>query len=429
MKIYNKRKLTKEDLKDLMQRPGDGAADITELVGKICLDVKKRGDEAVREYAELYEPTSVDIFRVSDDEFEEAERLVSPKLKEAVTTAENNIRKFHLAQFRDREEVQISDGIWCRREIRPYDTVGLYIPAGSAPLPSTVLMLGVPAQIAGCSRILLASPPNAAGKIDPSVLFTASHLGIREIYKAGGAQAIAAMAYGTKSIPKVEKIFGPGSRYVMLAKQFVSTDRDMSGCPVDLIAGPSELLIIADDTAPPEFVAIDLLSQAEHDPFSQVVLVTPDQQLAEKVAEIAQSKATALPRRKIIEQSLIRSFILVVSNMDEAIESSNDYAPEHLTIMTKDPEEVSKKIKNAGSVFLGEYSPITAGDYASGTNHTLPTGGYAKWFGGLAVENFQKTITFQTLTREGLQNLAPILITLTEAEGLEAHKLAVTERL
>ncbi len=429
MKIYNKRKLTKEDLKSLMRRPGDGAADITELVGKICLDVKKRGDDAVREYADLYEPTSVEIFRVADDEFEEAERLVSPKLKEAVTKAENNIRAFHLAQLRDSEDVQISDGISCRREIRPYDTVGLYIPAGSAPLPSTVLMLGVPAQIAGCTRILLSSPPNGAGKIDPSVLFTASHLGIREIYKAGGAQAIAAMAYGTKSIPKVEKIFGPGSRYVMLAKQFVSSDRDMSGCPVDLIAGPSELLIIADDTAPPEFVAVDLLSQAEHDPYSQVVLVTPDRQLAEKVTEIVQSKATAFPRRKIIEQSLARSFILVVSNMDEAIESSNDYAPEHLTIMTRDPEEIGKKIKHAGSVFLGEYSPVTAGDYASGTNHTLPTGGSAKWFGGLTVESFQKTITFQTLTREGLQNLAPTLITLTEAEGLDAHKLAVTERL
>lgn len=429
MKIYNKRKLTKEDLKNLMRRPGDGAVDIIELVDRICLDVKKRGDEAVREYAELYEPTAVDIFRVSDDEFNEAESLVSPKLKDAVTTAENNIRAFHMAQFRDREEVQISDGILCRREIRPYDTVGLYIPAGSAPLPSTVLMLGVPAQIAGCSRIILTSPPNAAGKIDPSVLFTASHLGIREIYKAGGAQAIAAMAYGTKSIPKVEKIFGPGSRYVMLAKQSVSSDRDMSGCPVDLIAGPSELLIIADDTAPPEFVAIDLLSQAEHDPYSQVVLVTPDRQLADKVAEIIQSKATALPRRKIIEQSLARSFILVVSNMEEAIESSNEYAPEHLSIITRYPEEVSKKIKHAGSVFLGEYSPVTAGDYASGTNHTLPTGGSAKWFGGLTVESFQKTITFQTITREGLQNLAPTLITLTEAEGLEAHKLAVTERL
>ncbi len=427
MKFLNKRKLTTDDIQNLIKRPGDGAENVESIVRNICADVKKRGDEAIREYSELYEPTSVDVLRVSDAEFEQAELLVSPKLHEAVAIAEKNIRTFHEAQVRKTDEIKISEGITCRREIRPYDTVGLYIPAGSAPLPSTVLMLGVPAQIAGCTRIVLCSPPNAAGKVDPAVLVTASQLGIREVYKTGGAQAIAAMAYGTKSIPKVEKIFGPGSRYVMLAKQIVSADP--SGSPVDLIAGPSELLIIADDSAREEIVAIDLLSQAEHDPFSQVVLVTTDYSFGERVAALVQPWAADLPRRKIIEQSIARSYVLGVSSMQEAVAFTNNYAPEHLSIMTRNPEEVASQIKHAGSVFLGGYSPVTAGDYASGTNHTLPTGGSAKWFGGLTVESYQKTITFQTLTEEGLRALAPTLITLTEAEGLEAHKLAVTERL
>ncbi len=427
MKIYYKRKLSREELLQLIKRPGDGAENIKTLVNNICLDVKKRGDDAVREYGDLYEPTAVEEFRVMDDEIEEAENLVSPKLRDAISVAAANIRKFHESQLRDTTEITIADGITCRREIRSYDTVGLYIPAGSAPLPSTVLMLGIPAHIAGCNRIVLCSPPNAAATVDPTVLVAASQLGIGEIYKAGGAQAIAAMAYGTKSIPKVEKIFGPGSRYVMLAKQFVSNDPD--GCPVDLIAGPSELLVLADTTADASVIAIDLLSQAEHDPFSQVVLVTPEEKLAEEVVKIVQTRTPQLQRRKIIEQSIARSYALVVPSLQEAVNFTNDYAPEHLSIFTQNPEDIASQIKHAGSVFLGEYSPVTAGDYASGTNHTLPTSGSAKWFGGLTVESFQKSITFQTLTEEGLKNLAPALITLTEAEGLEAHKLAVTERL
>lgn len=429
MKIYNKRKLTNEDMQGLLKRPGDGAENVASIVQNICVDVKKRGDAAIREYAEMYDPTSVDIFLVGDDEFNEAESLVSPDLHKAITIAEQNIRKFHEAQIRHSIDIPIDEGIVCRREIYPYDTVGLYVPAGSAPLPSTVLMLGVPAKIAGCNRVVICSPPNAAGKVDPSVLVTASRLGIREVYKAGGAQAIAAMAYGTKSIPKVDKIFGPGNRYVIFAKHFVSTDYELSGCPVDLIAGPSELLIIADETARADIVAVDLLSQAEHDPYSQVVLVTTDEKLAEGVSVKVQSGASELPRRKIIEQSIAKSYILVASSMDEGIAFTNDYAPEHLSIITRNPEEIASQMKHAGSVFLGSFSPVTAGDYASGTNHTLPTGGSAKWFGGLTVESFQKTITFQMLTEEGLRNLAPTLITLSEAEGLEAHKRAVTERL
>jgi histidinol dehydrogenase len=427
MKIYNRRKLTNEDIQNLIRRPDDDATSIVSIVHTICRDVKNRGDEAVREYGDLYEPAYVDLFRVGDDEFQHAESLVSPGLRKAIATAERNIRKFHQVQMRESEEIEIADGIICRREIRPFGTVGLYIPAGSAPLPSTVLMLGVPARIAGCERIVLCSPPNAAGRIDPAVLVTASHLDIREVYKAGGAQAISAMAYGTQSIPKVDKIFGPGSRYVMIAKQFVSADP--AGCPVDLIAGPSELLIIADETARADIVAIDLLSQAEHDPFSQVVLVTTDQKLAETVSSIINERSSELPRRKIIEQSIARSYILVVQSTRDAVEFTNLYAPEHLSIITRNPEDVASHIKHAGSVFLGEFSPVTAGDYASGTNHTLPTGGSAKWFGGLTVESFQKSVTFQTLTEKGLRDLAPALITLTEAEGLEAHKLAVTERL
>jgi histidinol dehydrogenase len=305
--------------------------------------------------------------------------------------------------------------------------VGLYVPAGSAPLPSTVMMLGIPAKLAGCERIIISSPPNAAGKIDPSVLVTAEEIGIDEIYKVGGAQAIAAMAYGTETIPRVEKIFGPGNRYVTAAKQFIATDP--LGAAIDLVAGPSELLVIADDTAMPKLVAVDLLSQAEHDPYSQVVLVTTSPILAEQVDSEIARLVIDMPRRKIIDQSLDKSFSLIVDTLDAALKFSNDYAPEHLSIHCEHPDELVPRIKNAGSVFLGRYSPVTAGDYASGTNHTLPTGGTARWQSGVTVESFQKTMTIQSLSKEGLESLAPTLITLTETEGLEAHKRAVTERL
>jgi histidinol dehydrogenase len=427
MKIISKKELTHNAYNGLLKRPGYNGDDIESIVREICLNVKKRGDEAVREYGDLYEPTAVDVFRVSDAEFDEAETAVPETLLRAIGEARENIGTFHEAQKRSPIDLTIAEGVRCRREVRPYDTVGLYIPAGSAPLPSTVLMLGVPALIAGCGRIVLCSPPNGAGKIDPAVLVTAAKLGIREVYKAGGAQAIAAMGYGTKSIPKVEKIFGPGSRYVARAKQFVAADPD--GCAIDLEAGPSELLIIADKTANPDFVAIDLLSQAEHDPYSQVVLVTDHPALAEKVSAIVRDRTHRLTRRKIVEQSIDKSFILLLDTIDDAIEFSNRYAPEHLSILTDRPDDLIPRIQHAGSVFLGSYSPVTAGDYASGTNHTLPTGGAARWYGGLTLESFQKTITFQSLTKEGLRNLSETLVTLTDAEGLEAHRLAVTERL
>ncbi len=427
MNILSLKKLTETETALLLKRPNDGKETILSVVQEICINVRKRGDEAVHEYGDLYEPLSVDIFKVPDIEFDESRSGFPETLLSAVQAAEKNIRKFHETQLQGAQKVIITEGIECRREIRPYELVGLYVPAGSAPLPSTVLMLGIPATLAQCGRIIICSPPNASGKIDPSVLVTADLLGIREIYKIGGAQAIAAMAYGTESVPKVDKIFGPGNRYVTAAKQVVSSDPD--GAAIDMLAGPSELLVIADDSANPKFVAADLLSQAEHDPYSQVILVTTSPALAENVGAELKKIPDDVPRKKIMDQSLGKSYILIVDSLDTAVDFSNRYAPEHLSLQVKDPERLTPQIQNAGSVFLGDYSPVTAGDYASGTNHTLPTGGYARRYGGLTVESFQKTITFQALTRPGLKELAPVLTALAEAEGLAAHKQAVMVRI
>ena len=318
-------------------------------------------------------------------------------------------------------------GVTCWRERRPIDTVGLYVPAGSAPLPSTVLMLGIPAVLAGCKRIVLCSPPKANGSVDPLVLAAAEMVGISEVFKVGGAQAIAALAYGTESIPKVDKIFGPGNKYVTAAKRFIASDPQ--GAAIDLLAGPSELLIVADKEAEPGMVAADLLSQAEHDPSSQVVLATDSQELADRVVPELQRLLLDLPRNEIARRALEESYILITSSLEDAIGFSNEYAPEHLIVNARSPERFVPLIRNAGSVFLGPHAPVTAGDYASGTNHTLPTGGTAKWAGGVSVESFQKSMSFQTITEDGLRNLAPSLTTLAEAEGLEGHKRAVTIRL
>jgi histidinol dehydrogenase len=315
----------------------------------------------------------------------------------------------------------------CWREQRAIETVGLYVPAGSAPLPSTVLMLGIPALLAGCARIVLCSPPKVNGTVDPAVLAAASYLGIQEIYKVGGAQAIAAMAYGTQTIPKVEKIFGPGNQYVTEAKRYVSADP--VGTAIDLLAGPSELLIIADESAQAEVVAADLLSQAEHDPQSQVVFLTDSESLAQAALEDVRQQLQQLPRKEIASKALDNSFAVVVQSIEEAAGFSNMYAPEHLLINTHDPKALVPQIQNAGSVFLGSFAPVTAGDYASGTNHTLPTGGSARWVSGVSVDSFQKSLTFQSITRDGLRHLAPALITLANTEGLEAHARAVTRRL
>jgi histidinol dehydrogenase len=364
---------------------------------------------------------------VSRPDIEQAQSSVPGPLLAAIEHASRNIRAFHAAQIRNEPRIETERGVVCWREQRPIESVGLYVPAGSAPLPSTVLMLGIPALLAGCPRIVLCSPPKINGNVDPAVLTTAAYLGIREIYKVGGAQAVAAMAYGTQSIPKVEKIFGPGNQYVTEAKRFVASDPE--GTAIDLLAGPSELLVIADESARPEIVAADLLSQAEHDPQSQVALLTDSESLAQAVLTEVQVQLDRLPRNEIASKALQNSYAVVVRSMEEAAGFSNMYAPEHLSINTRNPEAVAAQIQSAGSVFLGAFAPVTAGDYASGTNHTLPTGGSARWMSGVSIDTFRKSMTFQSITRDGLERLAPALTTLANAEGLEAHARAVTRRL
>lgn len=399
---------------------------LTDTVGEICRDVKARGDEALREYNSRFDSALTGPFLVSSAEIDAARARVSSELLTAIDHAAQNIRTFHTAQLRHEDPVEIEPGVRCWREMRPIESVGLYIPAGSAPLPSTVLMLGIPAQLAGCKRIVMCSPPKSDGEIDAAVLAAAYVIGSREIYRVGGAQAIAAMAYGTGSIPKVDKIFGPGSQYVTEAKRIVSSDP--GGAAIDLLAGPSELLVIADETAEPRIIAADLLSQAEHDPQSQVVLVVLDEGFAKSILTEVALQERWLSRKEIALRALENSFALVVNSADEAVAFSNQYAPEHLIINTRDPEKLIPGIQHAGSVFLGSFAPVTAGDYASGTNHTLPTGGTARWSGGVSVESFQKSVSFQSLTREGLERLTPTLVTLAEAEGLGAHASAVLAR-
>ena len=399
---------------------------LSDSVREICRNVKERGDEALREYSSRFDSASVHSFPVPPAEIDEAQERVPPELLAAIRHAARNIRTFHAAQLRDERSVETEPGVRCWREMRAIETVGLYVPAGSAPLPSTVLMLGIPAQLAGCKRIVLCSPPQSEGEIDPAVLAAASIIGIREIYRVGGAQAIAAMAYGTGSIPKVDKIFGPGSQYVTEAKRFVSSDPE--GAAIDLLAGPSELLIIADETAEPRIIAADLLSQAEHDPHSQVVLVTTDEGFAKNVINEMGFQLQQFPRKEIIVRALENSFALITGSLDEALVFSNQYAPEHLIVNTREPEKLVAGIQHAGSVFLGRFAPVTAGDYASGTNHTLPTGATARWSNGVTVESFQKSVTFQSITAEGLARLTPTLVTLAEAEGLGAHAQAVLAR-
>ncbi|MBI4417664.1 MAG: histidinol dehydrogenase, partial [Ignavibacteriales bacterium] len=369
MKRFQLNNLTPDQYKSLLCRPGE-PAQVDDAVRRICLDVKTRGDEAVRDYAVQYDSALLDNFEVTDHELVKAEEALPERLRSAILESIASLHAFHKTQGQVEAAVETLNGVRCWRERRPVNSVGFYIPAGSAPLPSTVLMLGIPAKIAGCPNITLCSPARRDGSVDPTVLAAATMLGISNVYRIGGAQAIAAMAYGTESIPKVDKIFGPGNRYVTAAKRFVSADPD--GVAIDMLAGPSELLIIADDHADPSIVATDLLSQAEHDPDSQVVLVTTSSKVAESVLVQLNDQMDGLPRREILLRSLASSFILEVATIDEAIEFSNDYAPEHLIINTRNPESLVSRIQNAGSVFLGAYAPVTAGDYASGTNHTLP---------------------------------------------------------
>jgi histidinol dehydrogenase len=416
----------RKDWPVLLQRPVFNAVSLEKKVRKILNKVKREGDKAVRQLTRDFDGVKLKSNIVTDKEINDAIRQVPEELKKAIRTAKKNIEKFHALQVRPAEYVDTMPGVRCWRKGVAIEKVGLYIPGGTAPLFSTVLMLGIPAKLAGCKEIILCSPPSKeTGRLHPAILFAAKEVGITTIIKAGGVQAIAAMAYGTETISQVYKIFGPGNQYVNCAKQLVQAE----GIAIDMPAGPSEVCVLADGTANPSFIASDLLSQAEHGPDSQVLLVSTDKPLLNKVNEEIEKQAAALPRKKMVVQALDNSKLVFLKNMDDAIEMVNAYAPEHLIIAAASEEAIAEKIFNAGSVFLGDYSPESAGDYASGTNHALPTNGYARAYAGVSVDSFIKKITWQKLTGRGLQNIGQTIITMAEAEGLQAHANAVRIRL
>jgi len=409
----------------LCLRPEAKREELEKIVGKIIDDVRMEGDDALLQYSRLFDSLELTSLNVTDKEIKKAATLVPQELKEAIETAKRNIEIFHANELSVEAAVETVEGVRCWRKNVAIEKTGLYIPGGSAPLFSTVLMLAVPAKIAGCKEIVLCTPPMKDGSINPVVLYTASISGITKIFKVGGAQAIAAMAFGTKTIPRVYKIFGPGNQYVTKAKELVR----LMGTDIDMPAGPSEVLVIADENADARFVAADLLSQAEHGADSQVILATTSETLAKKVEKETNKQLEKLPRKEIAAKALANSMTLVFEKLDECMDFSNLYAPEHLIIATDDPMALANKVVNAGSVFLGKYSCESAGDYASGTNHTLPTNGHARVSGGVAIESFMKKITFQELTSEGIRNIGPAIETMACAEGLDAHKNAVTIRL
>ena len=411
--------------KEMLRRPTLNMAALSEKVGVILKNVETNGDKAVIEYEEQFDHVKLESLTVTPEELKEAEAQVPIELKVAILLAQRNIYTFHKKQKFEGKKVETMEGVTCWQKAVGIEKVGLYIPGGTAPLFSTVLMLAVPAKIAGCKEIVLCTPPNKEGKIHPAILYAAQVAGVSKIFKAGGVQAIGAMAYGTESVPKVYKIFGPGNQYVMAAKQQVS----LHDVAIDMPAGPSEVEVIADETANPAFVAADLLSQAEHGVDSQVVLVTTSEKLLEEVEYEVQHQLSRLPRWEIAEKSLANSKLILVKDMEEAIELTNEYAPEHLIIETKDYMELAEKVVNAGSVFLGAYTPESAGDYASGTNHTLPTNGYAKAYSGVSLDSFIRKITFQEINREGIQNIGPAIEVMAANEHLDAHKNAVSVRL
>ena len=416
---------SKEDWQEIVKRPVLENSSLEKTVKKILDKVKDKGDKAVRKYTKDFDGVKLKKLIVSEREIKAAEGLLSQELKDAIQQAKSNIEKFHRSQIEEIKIVETMPGINCWRRSVGIEKVGIYIPGGSAPLFSTVLMLAIPAVIADCKEIILCTPPSKNGSINPAILYTASLCGITKIFKAGGVQAIAAMAYGTESIPKVFKIFGPGNQYVTAAKQLIQKD----GIAIDMPAGPSEVLVIADETAVPEFVAADLLSQAEHGADSQVILLTTSELIVEKVQQSIKEQLGKLPRKEIAEKSLANSKIVLLNSLSEAIDLSNLYAPEHLIFSCENAEELTGKIISAGSVFIGNYSPESVGDYASGTNHTLPTNGYAAMYSGVSIDSFVKKVTFQQLTKEGLTNIGNTVMQMAEAEGLDAHKNAIAIRL
>lgn len=412
------------DWKQLLSRPALSVEGLYERVQAVLDTVRKGGDQALRDYELQFDKVQLDSLAVSQAELDEAASLVPARLRDAIDRAAQNIRRFHESQLPQLSKVETTPGVTCWQKAVPITKVGLYIPGGTAPLFSTVLMLAIPARTAGCSEIVLCTPPGRDGKVNPAILYAAQVAGVNRFFKLGGSQAIAAMAYGTESVPKVSKIFGPGNPYVTAAKQIVS----LKDVAIDMPAGPSEVEVIADAQANPAFVAADLLSQAEHGRDSQVILLTTSAELIDKVQAEVDRQVALLPRNEIAEASLDNSRMILLRD-DEIIEMTNEYAPEHLIIQTQNASELAERVVNAGSVFIGPWSPESAGDYASGTNHTLPTSGYAKAYSGVNIDSFMRKITFQQLSREGLKALGPVIETMAAGEYLDAHKNAVTVRL
>lgn len=425
MKIFNYSDLDKAQISRLVQRNADPANEIRAIVEDVISHVQQNGDSALIDYALKFDKVALEILYLDKTELEEIAATVSDEQKAALQTAHNNIYKFHQTQLKTEDKIETMPGVTCWRELRPIEKVGLYIPGGSAVLPSTFLMLGIPAKIAGCHEIVVCSPPQKNGKVNAFIAYVALMLGIDKIYLAGGSQAIAAMAYGTESITRVDKIFGPGNQFVTKAKTIIQST---TATAIDMPAGPSEVLVIADETANPVFVAADLLAQAEHGMDSQSILVCTSNTIAEEVLAEVDKQLAVLPRAEIAKVAIENSYIVVTNNLDEAMDFSNAYAPEHLILATGGWQSITGRIINAGSVFLGNLTPESAGDYASGTNHTLPTSSYARAYSGVSVDSFVKKITFQYITPEGIQNIGPSVEILAELEGLHAHKNAVTVR-
>lgn len=415
----------RSEWQQILARPTFDTSSLNKTVSEVLNDIKIRGDKAILEYEAKFDKVELTALTVSEEEIEAAEILVTSELKDAIRRAKANIETFHTSQIFEAKKIETSPGVVCWQKSVPIEKVGLYIPGGTAPLFSTVLMLAVPAKIAGCKEIVLCSPPNKEGKINPAILFAAKEAGVSKIYKIGGIQAIGAMAYGTQTVPKVYKIFGPGNQYVMAAKQLVS----LKDVAIDMPAGPSEVQVIADHSANPAFVAADLLSQAEHGADSQVILTTTSEKILEAVQQEVEKQVALLPRCELAEKSLAHSKLILLKDKQEVIDMTNQYAPEHLIIETEDYMDLASNVVNAGSVFLGHYTPESAGDYASGTNHTLPTNGYATAYSGVNLDSYIKKITFQEITKEGILNLGPTIEVMAENEQLFAHKNAVTLRL
>lgn len=415
----------KNSWSELVKRPVLKKEQLNELIAEIFSEVKENGDAALLNFSKKFDSTEIKNICVSSEEIEKSVELVSPELKESIQTAKDNITQFHASQIPAIEKIETMEEVICWRESRAIEKVGIYIPGGSAPLFSTVLMLAIPAQLAGCTEIILCTPPDKSGTINPAILFTAKLCGITKIFKAGGAQAIAAMALGTESIPNVYKIFGPGNQYVVAAKEFAQN----YNVAIDMPAGPSEVLVIADSQAVPEFCAADLLSQAEHGSDSQVIFITDNEKVLTETMMETEKQLKMLPRSQMAAKALKNSHFILMNSINEALQFSNLYAPEHLILAIINFENVLSQVQNAGSVFLGNYSCESAGDYASGTNHTLPTNGFSKSYSGVSVDSFVKKITFQHLSEKGLKNLGKTIEIMAEAEGLLAHKNAVTVRL